>query len=370
MAIVWAIYTSPPANWTPDIGCPLERHGAAFHDGPLSSTFGPRLLANDNFRYDFHRGLDIPTPMGSPVFAVEDGVAIKAGSYDAYDDPVVILRHYDTQDNCDVNPCLHSLYLHLSHWQVTEGEQVDKGQLIALTGASGSGFEHLHFEIRKVPGSHDLISIWQRDAVPALKYLATNNSDANNLVINFTNIYTDTPLSPSVTVQVDIAQSIELDLNRVELALFEKQGDGSLLAISQAGDIPQGLTPEGIGYDVNPPFYDMTRLNRQYSYKNSGLFPWQYFQSGGLYQSPYHQILPAEYNAQVHLDKALNQNAQVGEFNGFEITVQHFNASSKFYTVQITFHVLNGSQDRSHLCIKARALDVDNFATPWIEDNC
>jgi len=200
--------------------------------------------------------------------------------------------------------------------------------------------------------------------------LATNNSDAENLAINFVTINTDSPLSPVISVQVDITQSIELDLNRVELALFEKQDDGSFLAIPQAGDIPQGHTPEGIGYDVNPPFYDMTRLNRQYSYKSSKLFPWATFQSGGRYQSPFHQALPSEYSAQVHIDKALDEDAQVGNFNGVEIAVQHFNASSGFYSVQISFHALNGSVDQDNLCIKARALDVDSFATLWIEDNC
>ena len=68
------IENSPPA-WTPADGCPVERADSAkYTDFPLHSTYGPRLL---NGKYDFHRGLDIATPIGTPVFAVVAGTVAK-----------------------------------------------------------------------------------------------------------------------------------------------------------------------------------------------------------------------------------------------------------------------------------------------------
>lgn len=71
---------------------PAERFGdPAFHDGPISSTFGPRQLPSDTFRYDFHRGIDLPAEVGTPIFAVE---VIKAGVRPGFDDPVIEIRHF------------------------------------------------------------------------------------------------------------------------------------------------------------------------------------------------------------------------------------------------------------------------------------
>ena len=40
-------------------------------------------------RYDFHRGVDIPTPIGTPLVAIDDGTVRIAGSHSAYSDGVV-----------------------------------------------------------------------------------------------------------------------------------------------------------------------------------------------------------------------------------------------------------------------------------------
>ena len=42
-----------------------------------------------NRRYDFHRGVDIPIPIGTPLYAIDDGVVRIAGSDPNYSDGVV-----------------------------------------------------------------------------------------------------------------------------------------------------------------------------------------------------------------------------------------------------------------------------------------
>ena len=41
------------------------------------------------YRYDFHRGVDIPIPIGTPLVAIDDGTVRIAGSHPAYSDEVV-----------------------------------------------------------------------------------------------------------------------------------------------------------------------------------------------------------------------------------------------------------------------------------------
>lgn len=113
---------------------------------------------SESNRYDFHRGLDIPTPTGTPVFAIADGKVYKAGTdVVGYDEPMVMLRHFRSGyegDKCgESGGCLHSVYLHLSSVIAQAGTNISQGDLIGYTGASASNFEHLHFEIREANAS-------------------------------------------------------------------------------------------------------------------------------------------------------------------------------------------------------------------------
>ncbi|XYH95207.1 M23 family metallopeptidase [Sorangium sp. So ce1128] len=112
---------------------------------PMSSSFGPRLQASRDDVYDFHRGIDIPTVMGTPVYAVAEGKVTRAGRYKDFDDVVVQIEHCDAPD-----ACFYSTYIHLTLPLVETGDQVGRGQHIAYTGlAASSLFPHLHFEIRE-----------------------------------------------------------------------------------------------------------------------------------------------------------------------------------------------------------------------------
>jgi murein DD-endopeptidase MepM/ murein hydrolase activator NlpD len=91
--------------------------------------------------------IDYELPIGTPVFAAENGVVELSGSVPKKDGKdlsgfgrFVKLRHADGSN---------SYYAHLSEAEVIEGESVSRGQLIARSGDTGKakGAPHLHFQI-------------------------------------------------------------------------------------------------------------------------------------------------------------------------------------------------------------------------------
>lgn len=94
-----------------------------------------------------HPGLDLPLPVGTPVLAMADGVAIRVQPTDDGDAGGIriAIRHPSG---------LVSRYMHLSHAGVTVGQSVRKGQAIAQSGATGVGSTgpHLHVDL-KAPAS-------------------------------------------------------------------------------------------------------------------------------------------------------------------------------------------------------------------------
>jgi len=97
-----------------------------------------------------HPGIDIAVPAGTPIRASGGGTVAAAG-YDADYGLFVLLRHpsgYET------------MYGHASRLLVVEGDDVQSGQVIALSGSSGrSTAPHLHFEIRRDKKSLDPLTL-------------------------------------------------------------------------------------------------------------------------------------------------------------------------------------------------------------------
>ena len=137
--------------------------------------------------------------------------------------------------------------------------------------------------------------------------------------------------------------------------------------MSQSGDQPVGLAPEGSGYLVNPSSFDLVQWNRMYSYKNSSSYPWSVFDCGGAYESPYCAEMPGSYNANVHMDAASSSDSHVGQFNGVTVWPEHHNASSNTYRLRVRFDELQGPANSNELCLKVRATDATGNQTSWTQ---
>ena len=171
--------------------------GSASPDLPQSSAYGPRLQAGNDYAYDYHQGLDIPTPISTTLVAVMTGTVRIAGSHPAYSDGVVQLDH---------GGGLYSNYLHIRQSLVVTDQVVGTGQPVALSGVSDSGFAHLHFEIRQG-------SFFRRDAVNPLRYLPYPDSLRQTVTI------TEVQTSAAVWVQATWPAD-ELDVQGVRLRVF------------------------------------------------------------------------------------------------------------------------------------------------------
>lgn len=104
-----------------------------------------------------HEGLDFRASRGTPVVAAERGSVLYVGQSLRGYGLIVVIGHGDDWSTS---------YAHLSRALVRRGDQVRKGQRIALSGNSGrSSGPHLHFEIRKGADPLDPLLFLKRDQI-------------------------------------------------------------------------------------------------------------------------------------------------------------------------------------------------------------
>lgn len=131
--------------------------GASMIGGPVpparvTSTFGPRDLFGKNFHY----GVDIGVPTGTPLRSIGDGKVISTG-YDYGGGKTIVIKY----DNG-----MTSSYAHCRDASVSVGDSVKKGSVVGHsnnTGAHTTG-PHLHFSLKNAENKYvdplKIPSVW------------------------------------------------------------------------------------------------------------------------------------------------------------------------------------------------------------------
>jgi murein DD-endopeptidase MepM/ murein hydrolase activator NlpD len=88
--------------------------------------------------WKMHKGVDLASSKNDPIVAVRSGVVSRA-TYDSSSGYYVVVNHGDG---------FSSLYMHMTHYEVSVGQTVSAGQLLGYVGSTGvSTGPHLHFSI-------------------------------------------------------------------------------------------------------------------------------------------------------------------------------------------------------------------------------
>lgn len=104
----------------------------------ISDIFGTARVFNGEVK-SRHQGLDFAAPAGTPVHAINQGTVVLARPL-YFEGNFVVIDH---------GQGLMSLYLHLSEIDVKEGEEVESGQKLGLSGGTGrASGPHLHLAVR------------------------------------------------------------------------------------------------------------------------------------------------------------------------------------------------------------------------------
>ena len=121
---------TPEREWSGKFSAPAN--------AAISDVFGSQRVFN-NKTSSPHQGLDFRVPTGTPVTAMNSGTVLLARPL-YYEGNCIVLDH---------GQGLLTLYLHLSVLKVKEGDHVDRGQEIGLSGGTGRATgPHLHVAVR------------------------------------------------------------------------------------------------------------------------------------------------------------------------------------------------------------------------------
>lgn len=129
-------------NYIP-VETPVYSGGAFCWPAPsytrISDDYGNRIHPTLGVQ-QFHNGVDMAAPGGSPILAAADGTVI-AASYSSSMGNYIMINH---------GGGLYTIYMHASALYVSTGQSVTRGQKIAAVGSTGrSTGNHLHFSVRR-----------------------------------------------------------------------------------------------------------------------------------------------------------------------------------------------------------------------------
>ena len=104
----------------------------------ISDDYGTRIHPILGIE-QFHNGVDMAAPGGSPILAAYDGEVV-AADYNSSMGNYIMINHGDG---------LYTIYMHASALYVSQGSTVARGDKIAAVGSTGrSTGNHLHFSVR------------------------------------------------------------------------------------------------------------------------------------------------------------------------------------------------------------------------------
>lgn len=128
--VINAIPTSNEKLWSGSFSKPLE-------NTEVTDIFGyTRLTGGSTFA---HKGTDYRAVIGTPVYAMNSGVVRYTG----------FMRNYGYTVVIDHGLGLHTVYMHLSRIDVTNGQDIEKGGHLGLSGDTGYVLgPHLHVTVR------------------------------------------------------------------------------------------------------------------------------------------------------------------------------------------------------------------------------
>jgi len=107
--------------------------------GKITSNYGVRFHPVYHIPL-FHAGIDFSVPVGTSIQAAGDGVVAFSGYDKGYGQKVIISHGYGYK----------TIYAHLSKSLVRQGQKINRGEIIALSGNSGvSTGPHMHYEVHK-----------------------------------------------------------------------------------------------------------------------------------------------------------------------------------------------------------------------------
>lgn len=228
-------------------------HGRDAPDAAFSATYGPRLQAGGD--YEFHRGLDIPTPVGTDVHAITNGRVYNILTDDiATQGQRVELCHAAKDGDAPPEDCagaaFFGFYSHLSTLDVKLGDVVSVGGKLGQSGVGPNGFAHLHFEVRNDNGHAE-------DALHPLTVLPY--PDAGPPEIAITKVDSADPTHPIVTVTAK-TKAAELDLTSVSVKILGAGGTAIDARDFVSADWNRKRTESGGDAEVNTPEIDGIRL--------------------------------------------------------------------------------------------------------------
>lgn len=108
--------------------------GSALPDADeIRAQYGPRWIG----KYDFHAGIDIPAPKGTPARSILAGKVVNVVSWDGASSAGnnVLVEHSGAR---------FSAYLHLDSIGVKLNDQLVAGDVVGTVGDTGATYDHLH----------------------------------------------------------------------------------------------------------------------------------------------------------------------------------------------------------------------------------